>query len=49
MFFDPRAYYKGDIPTHSFRNRTNLNLATFYYFKESHAMKNGHNDWSVRM
>lgn len=50
MFFDPRAYYKGDIPTHSFKNRTNLiNLATFYYFKESHAMKNGRNDWSVRM
>ena len=50
MFFDPGAYYKGDIPTHSFKNRTNLiNLATFYYFKESHAMKNGRNDWSVRM
>ena len=50
MFFDPRAYCKGDIPTHSFKNRTNLiNLGTFYYFKESHAMKNGRNDWSVRM
>ena len=48
--FDPRAYCKGDIPTHSFKNRTNLiNLATFYYFKESHVMKNGRNDWSVRM
>lgn len=47
--FEPRAYHKGDIPTHSFKNRTNLNLATFYYFKESHAMKNGRrsDDWSV--